>query len=597
MSYLRTHKISVSAFVMVAVLLALALFIAPTNAAQGGNGNGNGFRALNGQDAQVFNLPKDVTNTGHQKLDKYGVEADRFQQFVGKAAVLGGQMTVYNDIDSGETMAVIGAHYEGLMPTNHIALNEQQARQTAMQAIGQGGKWDAQLMINPSNGRYFYIVETQRADSRWFHWVDAETGEVTNAYDGVAHGDGVGVLGDTKDLTGLTTQSGSTYQLVSADGRFTTYDANNRSRLPGTLGTDSDDHWTDGAMVDAHFYAYITDNYYQSTHGFNWTDHYSQGMISSAHVQRDYNNAYWNGTQMAYGDGDGTTFIAFSADLDIVGHELSHGVTEATSNLIYQNESGALNESFSDMMGTAIEYDYYGANYDGLWTLGEDAGPDGSQYADGLRNLADPTVFGDPSHWADRYTGTGDNGGVHINSSISNHWFYLLVEGGQNAAANRASGTNVQPIGMVATEEIVFLAYTALPASADFCDARAATLAVAGNNSANVADAWDEVGVDDALCGGGGSGGGGGTGSGPVISNVSAVKVSNRGTFVISWDTDVASDSEVTFTCCGSYSDTVMTTSHSMSFNGSKGATYEYFVTSTDASGSSTTEGPFVHQN
>jgi len=300
---------------------------------------------------------------------------------------------------------------------------------------------------------------------------------------------------------------------------------------------------------------------------------------------------------MAYGDGDGTTFIAFSGDLDVVGHELSHGVTEATSGLIYQNESGALNESFSDMMGTAIEYSYYGANYSGLWTLGEDIGPDGSPYADGLRNLADPTVFGDPSHYADRYTGTSDNGGVHTNSSISNHWFYRLVEGGQNAAANRASGTNVQGIGMAATEQIVFLAFSALPPSADFCDARAATLAVAGNDSSNVADAWDEVGVDDALCGGGSSGGGGGTSNGPVISNVSSVKTSNRGSFTISWSTDVASDSAVTFTCCGTYTSATMTTSHSMGFNGSKGATYEFYVTSTDANGNSTTEGPFVHQN
>jgi len=94
-------------------------------------------------------------------------------------------------------------------------------------------------------------------------------------------------------------------------------------------------------------------------------------MVSSAHLQRNYNNAYWNGSQMAYGDGDGVTFIEFPGDLDVVGHELSHGVTDATSNLIYQNESGALNEAFSDIMGTSIEY-YYGT---GNWTIGEDIMP------------------------------------------------------------------------------------------------------------------------------------------------------------------------------------------------------------------------------
>ena len=84
-----------------------------------------------------------------------------------------------------------------------------------------------------------------------------------------------------------------------------------------------------------------------------------------------YNNAYWNGSQMAYGDGDGSNFVELSGDLDVVGHELSHGVTDATSDLIYQNESGALNEAFSDIMGTAIEF-YYGS---GNWTIGEDVTP------------------------------------------------------------------------------------------------------------------------------------------------------------------------------------------------------------------------------
>jgi len=117
---------------------------------------------------------------------------------------------------------------------------------------------------------------------------------------------------------------------------------------------------------------------------------------------------------------------------------------------------------------------------------------------------------------------------------------------------------------------------------------------VAGNYSPNVADAWDEVGVDDALCGSGGGGAGGG--NGPIISNVTSAKTRGNG-FVITWTTDAPATSEVTFTCCGTYTDSALVTSHSMSFNGSKGATNDYFVTSTDANGNSTTEGPFTHQN
>jgi thermolysin len=305
-------------------------------------------------------------------------------------------------------------------------------------------------------------------------------------------------------------------------------------------------------------------------------------MVSTAHYKRNYNNAGWNGTQMVYGDGDGITFIEFPGDLDVVGHELSHGVTDATSDLIYQNESGALNEAFSDIMGTAIEF-YYGS---GNWTIGEDITPG----TNGLRNMANPGEDGDPSHYDERYTGTSDGGGVHTNSGIANHWFYLLVNGGQNSDPTYASGTNVQGIGLAAAEDIAFMGFTALPATANYCAARAGTIAVAGGQANNVADAWDEVGVDEALCGGGPGGG-----NGPVITNVSASKTKGN-SFAITWTTDTPANSTVSFTCCGAYSDSALVTNHSMSFNGSKGVLYEYYVTSANSNGS-TIAGPFYHQN
>jgi len=593
MFFSRSSKTAKVVMVAVVAMLTLIVMIIPAGAAgNGNNGNGNGFGALNGAAAQAYRIPNDMAHVGQIEMGKYNAISNRYQQYKGEAQVFGAQVTIYTDATSGDTMAVIGAHYDNVVASNTVALNSGQARSIVAREIGESGAWNVDLMIDPASGAYFYIVESRGEASRMFYWIDAETGATMNAYDGLAEGSGTGVLGDTKDLTGLTRPSGSGYEMVSPNGRFTTYDAQNRSRLPGSLATDADDLWNSadqGALVDAHYYANVTDDYYLNTHGFNWTDHYPQGMVSSAHVQRNYNNAYWNGSQMAYGDGDGSVFIALSGDLDVVGHELSHGVTEATSGLIYQNESGALNESFSDMMGTAIEY-FYGT---GNWTLGEDI--DVRPGSNGLRNLSNPQEDGDPSHYADRYTGTSDNGGVHTNSGISNHWFYLLVEGGQNATANRASGTNVQGIGLSATEQIAYLGITALPPNATFCAARASTIAVAGNNSANVADAWDEVGIDAALCDGGG-GGGGGTGTGPVISNVSSVITNaKRGQFTISWTTDVASSTTVTI--AGSdYTDTALVTNHSKSFNGSKGATYTYYVTSSNADGT-TTEGPFTHQN
>lgn len=588
MFFSRSSKTVKVMMVAVVAMLTLVVMIIPAGAASNAN-NGNGFGAINGAAAQAYRIPNDMAHVNQMEMGKYNAVSNRYQQYKGQAQVFGGQVTVYTDATTGDTMAVIGAHYDGITASNTVQLNNGQARAIVAREIGESGAWTTELMIDPASGTYFYIVESRGEASRMFYWINAETGATMNAYDGLAEGGGTGVLGDTKTWTDLTRPSGSGYEMVSVDGRFTTYDAKNRSRLPGSIATDADDLWNSadqGALVDAHYYASVTDNYFLSTHGFNWTDHYPQGMVSSAHVQRNYNNAYWNGSQMAYGDGDGSVFIALSGDLDVVGHELSHGVTEATSGLIYQNESGALNESFSDIMGTAIEY-FYGT---GNWTLGEDITPNDN----GLRSLSNPNEDGDPSHYGERYTGTGDNGGVHINSGISNHFFYLLVNGGQNANSSYASGSNVQGIGLAAAEQIAFLGYTALPPNADFCAARASTVAVAGNNSANVADAWNEVGVDDALCNGGG--GGGGTGDGPVISNVSSVVTNaKRGQFTISWTTDVASDTTVTINGTD-YSDTALVTSHSKAFNGSKNATYTYYVTSSNADGT-TTEGPFTHQN
>ena len=591
------------------LLLAIALLFAAPLWAESGNGN-SGFTALKGSEAANFRVPTDLHLTRTLNMKARGLVSKRYQQMLGDAEVLGGQLTVISS-DTGETLSVIGAHYPNLMSSNEVKLKGGAAQGVAATKIGGQGKWHTRLMIDPSNGRFFYNVENQRHDSRWFHWIDAEDGSIINAYDGLTTGKGGGVEGaststlgvgsDTKDLTGLTILDGSyvlKYEDVDGDvvrPRQSTYDAKGKNRLPGTQATDDDDLWfTPGrtspgqaAMVDAHFFAYVTDDYFINTHNFNWTDHFPQGMVSSAHVKRNYNNAFWNGSQMAYGDGDGVNFRELSGDLDVVGHELAHGVTEATSNLIYQNESGALNEAFSDIMGSSIEFSHGTGN----WTIGENIDIKG----DGFRNMANPNADGDPSHYKDRYTGTSDNGGVHINSGIANHWYYLLVNGGQNAKVARASGTDVSGVGVAAAEQIAFHGFTNLNATADFCDARAATVTFAADSESEVNAAWDEVGVTASMCAGGGDGGSTGGGA-PVISNVEST--SQKGTrFEISWSTDIPSTTEVTFSCCGTYTKTELVTNHKYGFRGSNGITYTYFVTSDDGNGNSTTDGPHTHQN
>ncbi|HSH03178.1 MAG TPA: peptidase M4, partial [Anaerolineae bacterium] len=298
MKALRTVAAFIFAFLMIAAWTA-------SSSAKETN-DFNGFRGVAGAAAKNFEMPRDMQHRNTQELARYGATMARYDQFHGNARVFGGQVTVW---EKGAETAVVGAHYNSIVPSNELKLRDYQARNIAAGKTGQAGDWFTELMITPE-GRYFYIVDNQQEAARWISWVDAETGKVFNHYNALTTGSGTGVLGDTKDLTGLTSASGSGYQMVSADGYFETFDAGTRSRLPGSIGTDADDYWTDGAMVDAQYYASVTNDYYTEIHGISWAQITGLAQArSSVHVQRNYNNAYWNGQQMAYGDGDGVIFV------------------------------------------------------------------------------------------------------------------------------------------------------------------------------------------------------------------------------------------------------------------------------------------------
>jgi bacillolysin len=191
--------------------------------------------------------------------------------------------------------------------------------------------------------------------------------------------------------------------------------------------------------------------------------------------------------------------------LDVVAHELTHGVTDSTSRLIYAGESGALNEAFSDIMGTSVEF-YYQTPGNGPGRADYLLGEDFVRRSNGLkgsRSLQSPALFGDPDHYANRYRGPADGGGVHTNSAIANHAFYLAVDGGTNAT----SRLTVQGVGASNREMMEKVFYRAfvflLPANATFATARAATIQAArdlyGTGSAAeraVTQAWTAIGVN-----------------------------------------------------------------------------------------------------
>ncbi|HQX56136.1 MAG TPA: M4 family metallopeptidase, partial [Pyrinomonadaceae bacterium] len=208
---------------------------------------------------------------------------------------------------------------------------------------------------------------------------------------------------------------------------------------------------------------------------------------------------------MTYGDGNGTTFTPLTT-IDICGHEMTHGVTERSANLTYAKESGALNESMSDIMGSMVElYADGGVVSADTWKIGEDAYTPGTA-GDALRRMDNPNAVGDPDHYSLRlYPGTctasnaNDQCGVHTNSSIQNHAFYLMAAGG----TNRISGVAVTGIGGTDAAKVFYRALTVyMTASTNFAGARTATLSAAtdlfGASSAQyntVATGWCAVGV------------------------------------------------------------------------------------------------------
>jgi thermolysin len=208
---------------------------------------------------------------------------------------------------------------------------------------------------------------------------------------------------------------------------------------------------------------------------------------------------------MVYGEGlpnnvtfGGQRWNFVAGSLDAVSHELTHGVTDFSSGLIYLNESGALNEAFSDMMGVSCEFFYASIRQrPGNYLIGDDVVTPG-----GIRSMSDPLAFGHPDNYARRNIGTQDNGFVHSNSGIANNAFYLSIEGG----TNRTSGLAVQGVGGANREQIEKVFYRAfvlmLPRNATFSIARAATIQAArdlygagGTVERAVTQAWTAVGV------------------------------------------------------------------------------------------------------
>ena len=208
--------------------------------------------------------------------------------------------------------------------------------------------------------------------------------------------------------------------------------------LPGRLVRDEHDPASGDAAVDeAYNYAGSTWRLYNKIFGRNSLDDQGMTLVQSVHAGVNYDNAFWDGRQMVYGDGDGVIFTRFTKSVDVVAHELTHGVVQFTSGLEYYAESGALNEHFADVFGSLVrQYRRRQTAKSADWLIGKEILVPArtrtalrSMKAPGTAYMNDPDLGDDPqpSHYRDRYRGSADNAGVHINSGIPNHAFYLAA--------------------------------------------------------------------------------------------------------------------------------------------------------------------------
>ncbi|MBO0359448.1 M4 family metallopeptidase [Hymenobacter sp. BT186] len=366
-----------------------------------------------------------------------------------------------------------------------------------------------------------FDVYAQSPVSRAYVYVDAHSGEVVLQDAIIKHAAATGTLATkysgTQSSATSTTTGGYYLREATRGSGIETYNCRKSNSYTNAVDfVDADNNWTeyananfDNAALDAHWGAQAVYDYWKNVHARNSYNNAGAKIKSYVHFDdtpgdgKGYENAYWNGSVMTYGDG----YSRFDplTSLDVCAHEIGHAVCSSTANLTYSNESGALNEGFSDIWGAAVEY--YKAPNKATWLIGEDI----DKVRPALRSMSDPNSEGQPDTYRGTswYSGTGDNGGVHTNSGVLNHWFYILSVG-KTGTNDIGSAYSVTGIGIDAAAKIAYRTESVyLTASSNYAAARTYSIQAAtdlyGAGSAQVTavtNAWYAVGVGAAAGGG-----------------------------------------------------------------------------------------------
>ncbi len=484
--------------------------------------------------------------------DQIGYTHYRYQQTFN--GILVEYATYIAHTKNGKVVSVNGDYNQGIVPDNMLILTEGATKLAALQHHGvkqlmmeipgyiemlRKDMNDATLDFTPKGElvilpkgdgaqrifKYAYKFDIFSAEpyGRWETYVDAATGEVLAANTLIHTDDAVGIAktkysGERQIRTDSLApgqyrlyESNHIYtdtagQIAQSGVMIETKNAKNQNGVGAAVDfLDTDNYWNnvnsdfDEVATDAHWGAEQTYDYFKNEHDRNSYNNQGSKMMSYVHIQsKSYCNASWNGLYMVYGDCNGKALTS----VDVCGHEMAHGVTGNTARLIYQRESGGLNESFSDVFGNSIEFFAKPDQFD--WRVGDNT--------NALRSMSNPNLFLNPDTYKGKYwrdasseciPGEGnDNCGVHTNSGVQNFWYYLLSMGGtgtnDNGDAYDVAAIGISKAGKIAYRNLdVYLTQSSNYSDAAFFGAQSA-LELFGNNSPELAstiNAWYAVGL------------------------------------------------------------------------------------------------------
>jgi bacillolysin len=401
---------------------------------------------------------------------------------------------------------------------------------------------------DPENGplvlAWKFNVYAQQPVSRAYIYVDAQSGEVvlqdniikhatrsakgTRQTTAAATATFATAYSGTRSLANETTTTG-TYRLreYTRGSGIETYNCKKGSSYTAAVDfTDADNSWTeynnanyDNVAGDAHFGAQATYDYWKAVFGRNSYDNAGAKIKSYVHFDDTpgdgvgFENAYWDGVEMTYGDG-ASTFKPLAA-LDVCGHEIGHAVCEKTANLTYANESGAMNEGLSDIWGASIEkytVDKYALTGKSTYLIGEEVMKQGGA----LRSMSSPNTYGQPAYYKGQYwaattsapSNANDQGGVHTNSGVLNYWYYLISVG-KTGTNEKGASFSVTGIGLTDAAKITFrMESVYMTAGSTYANARTYSIQAAtdlfgatSTQAQAVTNAWYAVGVGAAYGG------------------------------------------------------------------------------------------------